>query len=111
MARKPTHQSADRLGYSGNADPAYLQQQINSLQGLVQSLCQAQAVENLMINGVEKWSEVLAPLRDLGPKRRKMPDDTKKILRAVHESLGRPDYSKWSLGSKPNPLQSGEYSA
>ena len=113
--------------YGGSPDYASLQQQIISLQAQIQTLCQAQAFEQVVISGVTMLSDatkaLAEPIRAMAPKIRKMPEAAETKLRAIHLAVKRPDFGTWRAQPpqtpprrtkpphrRPTP-QAGEYSA
>ncbi len=105
--------------YGGSPDCASLQQQIISLQAQIQTLCQAQAFEQVCISGVTMLSDatkaLAEPLRALGPQVRTMPQVPGDKLREIHLRLKRSNYAEWPPEPSKTPrrrtlAQAGEYS-
>lgn len=103
----------------GNPDYAALLAEIASCKAEIQTLKTANALENVIINGVTRLSEaaksLAEPLRAMGPRVREMPDATKEKLREIHLRLKRPDYGAWKSPPSKTPdrrtlAQAGEYS-
>lgn len=125
--KKPSQAVSAEPAYGGSPDYASLQQQIISLQAQIQTLCQAQAFEQVVINGVTMLSDatkaLAEPIRAMAPKIRNMPECAETKLRAIHLAIKQPEFGKWRAKPlqtpprrtkpphrRPTP-QAGEYSA
>jgi hypothetical protein len=72
---------------------AEYQQEIGDLKKVIQQIANANAVENILVNGFANVCAQLEPLRDISPQRRPLDQDQAARLRNLQDSLARP---KWT---------------
>lgn len=66
--------------------------ELSDLREKFSKLAEAQGLESVIKNGVEKIAGMLEPLRSLSPPRTSLDRDSAAALHALHASLARPNY-------------------
>lgn len=89
----------ERLGAQfAPTQAAQLWRQVTELNHRVRQLAEMVTVENVMVNGFERLSAQLEPLRELGPSRRQLlNEDQRTRLQNLRDSLKRPKWSSAGL--------------
>lgn len=78
-------------------DYAAMQAEMVALRREVQLLANANALTNLLENGIELLSTKLEPLGDMSPKREPLPEPAAEMLRAIRKALDRPTFAQSRL--------------
>jgi len=84
------------------SNPQY-EERVERLEGLVAQILQASAIENVMMNGFDRISAQLEPLRDLAPKRTLLSEAASEQLRQLRDSLKRPKWIGSDFRVQPGP--------
>lgn len=71
---------------------ALLKERLAQFETTLNRVAQAQTIECVIENGVEKIAGMLEPLRSLRPTRTPLDRDSAAALHALHASLARPNY-------------------